>query len=323
MNKLTVALFHPKGWLVNGHWPYQFQTPGNSGIWENITYLVNPAQTENVDILVVHDDMDDTLRINTRHNASVLVTSEEKSMKQYAPEFLAQFHLVITSRDDLQHPNILRTHYYHPWSVRKTFDELQSIKPQKKLDLSAVISSSTFTEGHKARFAFTNKLKGHFKDDLHWFSKGEHSFVEDKWDGLAAYRFSLAIENSSHDNYFTEKLTDCYLCETLPFYWGCPNLSHYFDDRSYIQVPLSDYKESIRIIENHLNADLFMARLPYVLESKKLFLKKYHFLAALTDCLNNQTWSTGLSKQKIKSQTAFSSNRVKRVIKLGIDLLRT
>uniref|UniRef100_A0A6C0JWF9 Fucosyltransferase C-terminal domain-containing protein n=1 Tax=viral metagenome TaxID=1070528 RepID=A0A6C0JWF9_9ZZZZ len=48
------------------------------------------------------------------------------------------------------------------------------------------------------------------------------------------FQFSIILENSQQDNYFTEKLIDCLLCKTVPIYWGCPNIGAYFDARGII-----------------------------------------------------------------------------------------
>ena len=57
---------------------------------------------------------------------------------------------------------------------------------------------------------------------------------EKKEDGLKSYRYSIIIENSSEYDYFTEKLIDACLLETIPIYWGAPNISEYFDTRGFI-----------------------------------------------------------------------------------------
>ena len=56
----------------------------------------------------------------------------------------------------------------------------------------------------------------------------------DKEDGLKPYRYSIIIENSSENDYFSEKLVDACLLETVPIYWGAPNISKYFDPRGFI-----------------------------------------------------------------------------------------
>jgi len=47
-------------------------------------------------------------------------------------------------------------------------------------------------------------------------------------------QFSLVIENSRQKNYFTEKICDCILTKTIPIYYGCPNISEYFDVTGWI-----------------------------------------------------------------------------------------
>ena len=46
---------------------------------------------------------------------------------------------------------------------------------------------------------------------------------------LMKYKFHIAVENSSLPNYMTEKLHDCFLTKTVPIYYGCPNISDYYD----------------------------------------------------------------------------------------------
>tara|TARA_A100001201_G_scaffold3086_1_gene7316 strand:+ start:2281 stop:3060 length:780 start_codon:yes stop_codon:yes gene_type:complete len=48
-------------------------------------------------------------------------------------------------------------------------------------------------------------------------------------DEMMYYNYHIAMENSRHENYFTEKLIDCFLTKTIPIYYGCPNISDYFD----------------------------------------------------------------------------------------------
>lgn len=48
-------------------------------------------------------------------------------------------------------------------------------------------------------------------------------------DSLFDYQYSFAIENSRENNYFTEKLIDCFYTKTIPIYWGCLNLEKFFN----------------------------------------------------------------------------------------------
>ena len=51
--------------------------------------------------------------------------------------------------------------------------------------------------------------------------------VKYKEEALADYMFSVAIENM--DNWFTEKLTDCFLTGTVPIFYGTPNVGKWFN----------------------------------------------------------------------------------------------
>jgi hypothetical protein len=40
--------------------------------------------------------------------------------------------------------------------------------------------------------------------------------------------YGVAIENTSHNGYFTEKILDCFLLKTIPVYWGCSSIFNFF-----------------------------------------------------------------------------------------------
>lgn len=53
--------------------------------------------------------------------------------------------------------------------------------------------------------------------------------IQSKREGLDRFAFSIAMENTCEDYYFTEKLIDCFLTCTVPIYWGCPSIGKFFD----------------------------------------------------------------------------------------------
>jgi hypothetical protein len=57
------------------------------------------------------------------------------------------------------------------------------------------------------------------------------------------YQYSIVIENSREINYFSEKLLDCLLTKTVPIYFGCPNISDYFDTEGWILLTSSSFAE--------------------------------------------------------------------------------
>jgi len=41
--------------------------------------------------------------------------------------------------------------------------------------------------------------------------------------------FGVVIENFSHRGWFSEKILDCFLLRTIPIFWGCPDIGHFFN----------------------------------------------------------------------------------------------
>jgi hypothetical protein len=76
--------------------------------------------------------------------------------------------------------------------------------------------------------------------------------------------FHLAIENIIQKDYFSEKLLDCFLTRTIPIYWGCPNISSYFDVSGIFIVDqggnLDSTADAIAQVINSLTPDDYIFR---------------------------------------------------------------
>jgi hypothetical protein len=59
-------------------------------------------------------------------------------------------------------------------------------------------------------------------------------FFDNKVPLFETFQFAVSIENSRQINYFTEKIIDCLLARCIPIYWGCPNISEFFDTTGWI-----------------------------------------------------------------------------------------
>ena len=97
---------------------------------------------------------------------------------------------------------------------------------------SLIASARRDLQGHKLR----HEMVDHIRErglDVDIMGRGYHPF-EHKEDGLAPYRYSVVIENVREKDYFSEKLVDACLCDTVPIYWGAPNIADYFDTRGMI-----------------------------------------------------------------------------------------
>jgi len=295
----VVKLSHPKNWLEHGHWPYQFHFPRQATTWGDYYFDVNNDSKE-CDIWVVHESIDKKEKVKCAPENIFLITSEEKQqVSSYSKDYLEQFGAVITSRDDIEHHHVIRTFYLSPWRVKKTYDEILSSIPGKEQDFSAIISNNVSTVGHLKRYAFVNKLKGHFKDKLIWFGKGEKE-IQDKWEALKSFKYSLALENCSVPFYFTEKIMDCFCASTMPIYWGCPEIADYFPEKSMIIIDIDDYKKSILEIEKAIDGSAYEENFNSIVEARDLVLNKYQFIPALVNILESLDISCQYKKQVLK-----------------------
>ncbi len=99
----------------------------------------------------------------------------------------------------------------------------------------------------------------------HCYGKGIKP-VKSKLEALSDYCFSITMENSCEDYYFTEKIIDCFFADTVPIYWGCPSIAEFFDNRGMIIFKNQDELSSIL---NGLSHEKWKRMLPFVQINRK------------------------------------------------------
>jgi hypothetical protein len=92
---------------------------------------------------------------------------------------------------------------------------------------------------------------------------GNPSIGENK-DDLFKSQFHIAIENCSVENYFTEKILDCFISKTIPIYCGCVNIEKFFNDKGVMKF--KNIKECIDIC-NNLNENTYQEMIQFVEEN--------------------------------------------------------
>ena len=236
----------------------------------------------------------------------IYLTDEVHEQRFFNKKFLDQFAAIITCRTDLEHSSIISNHELNTWMVDRDYDWLHADREiPKSKTLSVISSDQTWLPGHKIRYAFINKLIGHFKDKLDVFGRGFNP-VEDKFDALSDYKYSIAIENSVIPGYFTEKITDCYLTHTMPLYYGCPDIDQYFDIDSFRLIDPNNFKDSVLKIEQIIEEDKYNSVLPLLKIQKKRYLEEYHIFNKLVKIIENEFKPTQNKSQiTIKNERCF------------------
>lgn len=105
---------------------------------------------------------------------------------------------------------------------------------------SLIVGKKDKTEGHQLRHAAAQKFS-----DLHLYGQPYTPWLENKHPALDAYCFSVVIENTREDYWFTEKLIDCLAVGTIPIYWGCPDIGRFVDPRGLLTFSDLDELENI------------------------------------------------------------------------------
>lgn len=136
---------------------------------------------------------------------------------------------------------------------------------EKRKLLSIISSEKNFTVGHKMRHNVIKILKeNNISFDL--YGRG-YNPIENKIDGLKDYKFSIIIENSKYDYYFTEKIIDCFRTGVIPIYWGCPSIGKFFDELGIISF--NNEEDLFEIVKN-LNDSDYQNRIKHVQKNYEL-----------------------------------------------------
>lgn len=285
LKKIKLSINSPREGLLR-------QTPNEDGIWGNYQFFVN-EEIKECDYWVVYSKGErNEMKTIVSSNNVILLTGEPESVYHYAPSFIKKFAVILTSRRDIKHPNVIHIHPAQPWWVGRrirndgniefvmNFKDLKKTIRNKSKLISVISSSKGFTAGHKSRINFVKKLKEHFGDQIDIYGNGIRGF-EDKWDILSQYKYHIVIENSSFEDYWTEKLSDCFLAECFPFYYGCKNIHNYFEEGSYLSIDINDPTLAIQKIEKGISENLYETKLRYIQKAKKLTLEKYNIFPML------------------------------------------
>lgn len=112
------------------------------------------------------------------------------------------------------------------------------ILPAKTKMASLIASAKKVLPGHMLRHEIVARLQP-LALPVDIMGRGYRPFG-DKAEGLAPYRYSVVIENNREPSYFTEKLVDALLCETVPIYWGAPDIAQHFDAEGMVICETAD-----------------------------------------------------------------------------------
>lgn len=258
-------------------------TPGGRGAWGDVQFSVEPPG-EPVHAWFVYEGVDAPQTVLCPPQNVVLVTAEPSAYKRYRTGWLRRFGHVITCQAvQAEHPRKTIHHSGLPWLVGLGYDQLlDSAAPRKTKRMSVICSRKCVMAGHARRLRFVRALERRFGDRIDFFGRGTRP-LDDKWDGLADYEYSVAIENAREPAYWTEKISDCLVAATVPLYYGAPNITDYFPERSVIAIDIEDREQSFATIERLLDESDYAPRAEALRKAKASVLGECNLFRVLTD----------------------------------------
>ena len=176
----------------------------------------------------------DFLSVTNRQEKNILWLCEPdviSKLKKSLDSFYRNYDYILTFDKDVlnKYPNAILHLQASSWVEDKRYEP-------KDLSISMVVGGKLLAEGHFLRQEIWHKQEN-IRDRKFYVSAfgtpgetyGNPTLPSDKKDCLFNSMFHISIENCSIENYFSEKILDCFISKTVPIYWGCKNIDKFFD----------------------------------------------------------------------------------------------
>lgn len=195
------------------------------------------------------------------------------------------FSLILTWDDKVLNncDNAVLLPFGHTW-LKPDQHQKQFNKEFKLAHLSGALKK---TYGHILRHELLARENELQIDTTFYETFGDRHNIEDARIGkekvFSDSQFNVAIENTQHRGYFTEKILDCFLLKSIPVYWGCSNIGDYFKEDGIITFTSIDdliYKV------NNLNDSFYDSKKEVIDENYKLALNYVDYEQSIVDYID-------------------------------------
>jgi hypothetical protein len=164
---------------------------------------------------------------------------------------------------------------------------------QKEYCITTLIGGKTMSSGHFLRHQLSEISKSITSIPIHLYNSINTSFKQssefkqmvNSWlkNELFYSQFHISIENVTSDNWFTEKLIDCFQTKTVPIYIGCDNIGDYFDLRGMFHV--KSLQEIVDICDT-ITTETYQNMLEYVEINYHKSMLYYEYKNRLEESIN-------------------------------------
>ena len=179
----------------------------------------------------------------------------------------------------------------HTWLPKETWKKNYN----KKYQVSHLSGKLNKTYGHSLRhelLARQDEIK--LNKNFYYTYGNRYNFEEARLGKIEIFstsQFGVAIENTSHRGYFTEKILDLLLMKVIPIYWGCSNIENYFNPVGI--VPFENIDDAIYNI-NSLDPGYYESNKDIIEENYQLALQYVDYEQRITDYITNLFKENGI-----------------------------
>lgn len=260
-------------------WDFARQTPGQTGEWGGVRFVVD--EPGECDYLVVLNFVFEELFVRCpRENMWMIMHEPPNETSRHTHEGSPDFALVLHQDESISSPRHEACFPARPWMVDRTYDQLVALEPMDKPHaLSWITSNREDTDGHRKRMNFLRALQQQMDFDL--FGRGFEP-IDDKWDALAPYRYTIAVENFENPWYWTEKIIDPLLAWTMPIYFGCTRIGEYLPEGSYVRFDPED-PDAPRKVREVVASDLYLQNRDAIAEARRRLLDEHNIYPFLCE----------------------------------------
>lgn len=134
----------------------------------------------------------------------------------------------------------------------------------KTKNISMLSSAKELCPMHIFRKNLAFKCKNeHLADTFGKFDGGSYVPTELPFEH---YRYSIVVENHIEPFYFTERIMNCFVAQTIPIYLGATEIGRFFNADGIIQISLEDC-DHIEDILKRCTVEEYERRLPAILDN--------------------------------------------------------
>lgn len=205
-------------------------------------HILTKALRENYDVEIVNDDSAEYVFYSVfgdehwflpEHCIKIFYTGENVCPDFNACDYGIGFEWMEYGDRYLRFPNYYATKFFERTTRLMEEKHLRPISEKTEF-CSFVVSNPEGNPIRKQLFEEISKYKI-VNSGGRWLNNVGGP-VADKLEFERKHKFSICCENSSHRGYTTEKLVEAFAAQTVPIYWGDPEVSKIFNPKAFINA---------------------------------------------------------------------------------------